>query len=201
MSEGEEVSGEYFESRQLQKTAGALLLWGLGVGYVISGDFFGWNFGLNAGGFGGLLVATAIMATLYVTMIFSIAEMATMMPVAGGPYAFARRAMGPWGGYLTGLAVTIEYVVAPAVIATGIGEKGKEAEEAPQVVDPTYGGKVRDITPADLARNAELDQPTFIRRRQAANDAIGNDLCREYKGIVIDNDDLDVPTFLRRKAD
>jgi ethanolamine permease len=54
-------------------------------------------------------------------MIFSIAEMATMMPVAGGPYAFARRALGPWGGYLTGLAVTIEYVVAPAVIATGIG--------------------------------------------------------------------------------
>ena len=87
------------------------------------------------------------------------------------------------------------------VIATGIGEKGKEAEAAPQVVDPTYGGKVRDITPADLARNAELDQPTFIRRRQAANDAVGNDLCREYKGIVIDNDDLDVPTFLRRKAD
>ena len=49
------------------------------------------------------------------------------MPVAGGPYAFARRALGPWGGYLTGLAVTIEYVVAPAVIATGIG--GKTFEE------------------------------------------------------------------------
>lgn len=115
------VGGDYLASRKLQKTAGALLLWGLGVGYVISGDFFGWNYGLNAGGFGGLLLATIIMATLYVTMIFSIAEMATMMPVAGGPYAFARRAMGPWGGYITGLAVTIEYVVAPAVIATGIG--------------------------------------------------------------------------------
>src|SRR5690606_8829042 len=87
----------------------------------MSGDFFGWNYGLNRGGFGGMLVATAVMATLYVTMIFSIAELATMMPVAGGPYAFARRAMGPWGGYVTGLAVTIEYVVAPAVIATGIG--------------------------------------------------------------------------------
>jgi ethanolamine permease len=115
------VTGDYLASRSLQKSAGALLLWGLGVGYVISGDFFGWNYGLNAGGFGGLLLATIVMATLYVTMIFSIAEMATMMPVAGGPYAFARRAMGPWGGYITGLAVTIEYVVAPAVIATGIG--------------------------------------------------------------------------------
>jgi ethanolamine permease len=119
--EYDRVAGDYLASRKLQKTAGALLLWGLGVGYVISGDFFGWNYGLNAGGFGGLLLATIVMATLYVTMIFSIAEMATMMPVAGGPYAFARRAMGPWGGYITGLAVTIEYVVAPAVIATGIG--------------------------------------------------------------------------------
>lgn len=116
-SEQNQSSGE----PRLRRTAGALLLWGLGVGYVISGDFFGWNYGLNRGGFGGLAVATALMATLYVTMIFSIAEMATMMPVAGGPYAFARRALGPFGGYLTGLAVTIEYVVAPAVIATGIG--------------------------------------------------------------------------------
>ena len=117
----ERVGDDYLADRKLQKTAGALLLWSLGVGYVIAGDFFGWNFGINAGGFGGLAIATLIMATLYVTMIFSIAEMATMMPVAGGPYAFARRAMGPWGGYVTGLAVTIEYVVAPAVIATGIG--------------------------------------------------------------------------------
>lgn len=116
-----EVEPDYLEQRSLQRTAGPVLLWGLGVGYVISGDYFGWNYGLNAGGFGGLLIATAIMATLYVTMIFSIAEMATAMPVAGGPYAFARRALGPWGGYITGLAVTIEYVVAPAVIAIGIG--------------------------------------------------------------------------------
>jgi ethanolamine permease len=112
---------EYLEQRQLRRSAGPILLWGLGVGYVISGDFFGWNFGINAGGWGGLLIATVVMATLYACMIFSIAEMATAMPVAGGPYAFARRALGPWGGYLTGLAVTIEYVLAPAVIAMGIG--------------------------------------------------------------------------------
>lgn len=87
------------------------------------------------------------------------------------------------------------------VIATGIGGKDKEKQAAPKVVDPTYGGKVRDITPADLARSAELDRPTFIRRQQAVNDMPSDDLCREYKGIVIDNDDLDVPTFLRRKAD
>lgn len=119
--EYEQVDARYLEERALQRTAGPVLLWGLGVGYVISGDFFGWSFGLNAGGFGGLVLATALMAALYLALIFCLAEMASAMPVAGGPYAFARRALGPWGGYVTGLAVTIEYVVAPAVIATGIG--------------------------------------------------------------------------------
>jgi ethanolamine permease len=119
--EYEKAGEQYLRERELRRVAGPVLLWGLGVGYVISGEFFGWQFGLNAGGWGGLLIATAIMATLYVTMIYSIAEMSTMMPVAGGPYAFARRAFGPWGGYFTGLAVTMEYVLAPAVIAVGIG--------------------------------------------------------------------------------
>jgi cell division protein FtsZ len=87
------------------------------------------------------------------------------------------------------------------VIATGIGKNEKEKEAVPRALDPTYGGKVRDITPADLARSPELDEPTFIRRRQAVNEGPTSELYREYKGIVIDNDDLDVPTFLRRKAD
>jgi cell division protein FtsZ len=91
------------------------------------------------------------------------------------------------------------------VIATGIGEKGKEQERekasVSKIMDPTYGGKVRDITPSDLARSPELDKPTFIRRRQAVNERPSSEIYREYKGIVIDNDDLDVPTFLRRKAD
>jgi ethanolamine permease len=135
--EYEDVDAAYLQERSLQRSAGPVLLWGLGVGYVISGDYFGWNFGLNAGGFLGLLVATAIMAALYLALIFSIAELASAMPVAGGPYAFARRALGPWGGYATGLAVTIEYVVAPAVIATGIGGyvAGMFAAPPPWVAD------------------------------------------------------------------
>jgi cell division protein FtsZ len=94
------------------------------------------------------------------------------------------------------------------VIATGIGEKEREREREKdrrslsKVMDPTYGGKVRDITPADLARSSELDEPTYIRRRrQAVSERPSGEIYREYKGIVIDNDDLDVPTFLRRKAD
>jgi ethanolamine permease len=113
---------EYFDKRQLQGgVAGWVLLAGLGVAYVISGDFAGWNFGLAEGGWGGLLVATFLMAIMYLFMVFGLAEMSSTISTAGGGYAFARRAMGPWGGFLTGTAILIEYAIAPAAIANFIG--------------------------------------------------------------------------------
>lgn len=57
---------EYFEKRQLKQGAvGWLLLVGLGVAYVISGDFAGWNFGLAQGGWGGMFIATVVVAFMY----------------------------------------------------------------------------------------------------------------------------------------
>ncbi|MFM5905078.1 MAG: amino acid permease [Micrococcales bacterium] len=106
----------YFEKRELKRSAGIWGLWGLAVAAVISGDFSGWNFGVAAGGFGGLFVAFAILVLMYYGMMFSIGEMAAAMPHSGGAYSFARKAMGPWGGFITGLAETIEYVATTAVI-------------------------------------------------------------------------------------
>jgi len=116
-----QADADYFERRGLRRFAGAWSLWALGVGAVISGDFFGWNFGLLAGGFGGLLVATGIVAVMYVAMCFSIAELSPALPHTGGAYSFGRTAFGPWGGFVTGLAESIEYVLTPAVIVVGIG--------------------------------------------------------------------------------
>ncbi|HTU45192.1 MAG TPA: amino acid permease [Bryobacteraceae bacterium] len=110
----------YFERRLLRRHARAFHLWALGVGAVISGDFFGWNFGL-AEGFGGMLIALAIMTVLFGGLCFSIAEMCPALPHAGGAYSFARTAIGPWGGYITGLAENMEYILTPAVIVVGIG--------------------------------------------------------------------------------
>jgi len=113
---------EYFAKRQLKQGAvGWLLLVGLGVAYVISGDFAGWNFGLAQGGWGGMFIATAVVAVMYLCMCLSMSEMATMLPTAGGGYSFARTAFGPFGGYLTGTAILIEYSIAPAAIACFIG--------------------------------------------------------------------------------
>lgn len=117
----QDVDDTYLQARQLQKRAGWVLLWALGVGAVISGDYFGWNLGLAVGGFGGLAVATLLMAVMYICMVFSIAELSAAMPHAGGFYSFVRNAMGPTAGYLCGVTDAVEYVITPAVIVVGIG--------------------------------------------------------------------------------
>jgi ethanolamine permease len=117
----QEVGEEYFEQRKLRRHAGVWGLWALGVGAVISGEYYGWNFGLGTGGFGGLLIAAALMAVMYYGLVYSIAEMSPALPHTGGAYSFARSAMGPWGGFLTGLAENMEYVITPAVVVGAIG--------------------------------------------------------------------------------
>ncbi len=68
-----------------------------------------------------MLIALAIMTVLFAGLCFSIAEMSPALPHAGGAYSFARTAIGPWGGYITGLAENMEYILTPAAIVVGIG--------------------------------------------------------------------------------
>ncbi|WP_460775636.1 amino acid permease [Microbacterium sp. GXF7504] len=110
------AGSDYFQKRTLKRSAGVWGLWGLAVAAVISGDFSGWNFGIDFAGFGGMTIAFIILVAMYYGMIFSIGEMAAAMPHTGGAYSFARTAMGPWGGLITGAAETIEYVATTAVI-------------------------------------------------------------------------------------
>jgi ethanolamine permease len=118
--EYEHVGSDYLEERRLLRRAGAWLIWGLGVAYVISGEYYGWQFGF-AQGVGGMLVASIVIAAMYTFMVYGIAEMASAIPATGGPYAFGRRALGVWGGFINGLGATIEYLLAISVIGTGIG--------------------------------------------------------------------------------
>ena len=115
-------SSAYLAKRQLRSgSAGWLLLAGLGISYVISGDYSGWNFGLAHGGFGGLAIAAVIIAGMYLALVLGMAELSSALPAAGVGYTFARRALGPWGGFATGTAILIEYSIAPAAIANFIG--------------------------------------------------------------------------------
>jgi ethanolamine permease len=131
-----EAEGGYFAKRALRRHAGVWSLWALGVAAVISGEFSGWNLGLDAGGFGGLLVAAVIITVMYFGLCYSIAEMSPAQPHTGGAYSFARSSMGPWGGFITGVAESIEYIVTPAVIVTFI------AQYMQSIVDDLFGVRI-----------------------------------------------------------
>lgn len=111
-------SEEYFEKRSLKKGAVSwFLLMSLGVAYVISGDFSGWNYGIGYGGWLGMVIAFAVMGCMYLFMVLGLAEMSSAMPSAGAGYGFARRAMGKVGGALTGFAIMMEYTIACGAIS------------------------------------------------------------------------------------
>jgi ethanolamine permease len=105
----------------LKKTLGPLMLWGLGVGYVISGIYFGWNLGLPDGGSVGMLAVTLVVTVMYAGFILSYAELSCAIPKAGGVFVYAGRALGSFGGFVAGLAQIVEFVIAPAPIAAAIG--------------------------------------------------------------------------------
>ena len=134
----EKVDAAYFDKRGLKRYAGVFSLWALGVGAVISGQFSGWNLGMGVGGWGGMLVATLIIIVMYLGLTFSIAEMAAAQPHTGGAYSFARAAMGPWGGFITGLCENVEYVLTAAVVCFFIGSYLGGIFETPAWVQPLY---------------------------------------------------------------
>src|SRR4051794_13748057 len=75
------VSADYFTKRGLRRYAGVPSLWALGVGAVISGHYSGWNLGLMTGGWGGLALATVVIAAMYLGLVFCIAEMGAALPI------------------------------------------------------------------------------------------------------------------------
>src|SRR5664279_4868544 len=106
---------------QLKRTLSPVMLWGLGVGYVISGMYFGWNLGLEEGGTLGLAIATFFIVIMYVTFTFSYAELACAITKAGGAFDYAARALGKDLGFIAGMAQNIEFIFAPPAIAFAIG--------------------------------------------------------------------------------
>ncbi|WP_080057747.1 ethanolamine permease [Spirosoma aerolatum] len=109
------------ESQGLKKVLKPIHLWAIGVGLVISGEYFGWNYGWGVAGTVGLLIATLLITVLYFTFIFSFTELTTAIPNAGGPFAYALQAFGPWGALIAGYATLIEFLFATPAIALALG--------------------------------------------------------------------------------
>ncbi|GAA4033432.1 ethanolamine permease [Actimicrobium antarcticum] len=109
------------QMHDLKPVLGTLQLWGIAVGLVISGEYFGWSYGWATAGTLGFTITSLFIAAMYATFIFSFTELTTSIPHAGGPFAYSKRAFGPTGGYLAGAATLIEFVFAPPAIALAIG--------------------------------------------------------------------------------
>ncbi len=105
----------------LKKVLGTSQLWAIAVGMVISGQYFGWNYGWAVAGTVGFLISVLLVTILYLTFIFSYTELTTSIPEAGGPFAYAFRAMGPVGGFIAGFATLVDFVLAPPAIAIALG--------------------------------------------------------------------------------
>src|SRR3954466_13575507 len=106
---------------ELKRTLTPAMVWGLGVGYVISGNYFGWNLGLEKGGTAGLAIALVFIIAMYITFTLSYSELACAIPKSGGAFDYANKAYGKDVGFITGMAQNIEFIFAPPAIALGIG--------------------------------------------------------------------------------
>lgn len=105
----------------LKRTLKPIHLWAIAVGLVISGEYFGWNYGWGVAGTIGFLIATLIVTIMYVTFIFSYTELTTSIPHAGGAFAYSYRAMGPFGGLIAGYATLVDFLLATPAIAFALG--------------------------------------------------------------------------------
>lgn len=108
-------------SSTLKKSLGPWMLWGLGVGYVISGNYFGWNLGLAEGGTLGMAIALAAVILMYSFFTFCYTELACAIPKAGGAFDYTSRGLGKKWGLIAGTAQVIEFLFAPPAIALGLG--------------------------------------------------------------------------------
>lgn len=112
---------DYIRQHSLRKPLRIVHIWGLGVGAVIAGMYFGWNYGLPAAGPIGMLIASLIVCALYLTWVLGLSELSVALPFAGGPMAYGRRAFGKAVGFFMGWSMFLECLFAAigTALATG----------------------------------------------------------------------------------
>jgi len=130
----------------LKKVINTTQLWAIAVGLVISGEYFGWNYGWASSGTIGFLIATLLVTVMYVTFIFSYTELTTSIPHAGGAFDYAHRAFGRVGGFIAGFATLVDFLLAPPAIAYALGSYVNFLHPAIPVVPTAIGMYVIFIT-------------------------------------------------------
>src|SRR5438105_7483521 len=111
----------YLQEHALKKPLRVLDIWALGVGVVITGEYFGWNLGLRDNGPVAMIVASLIVCLLYLTWVLALSELSVALPFAGGPLAYGRRAADPSLGFVMGWSMFLEcqFATIATALATG----------------------------------------------------------------------------------
>jgi ethanolamine permease len=112
---------QYLREHALKKPLTVLHIWALGVGAVITGEYFGWNLGLKGNGPVAMIVASLVVCLLYLTWVLALSELSVALPFAGGPLAYGRRAADPSLGFVMGWSMFLEcqFATIATVLATG----------------------------------------------------------------------------------
>jgi len=107
--------------KSLQKKLRVIDIWALGVGIVVSGQYFGWNLGLNGNGPVAMLIASMIICLLFLGWVLTLAELSVAMPHADGPLAYGERTGGPWLGFTMAWSMLLEclFGMIATALATG----------------------------------------------------------------------------------
>ena len=111
----------FLAEHSLKRPLRTLDVWALGVGVVITGEYFGWNLGLKDNGPVAMLIASLIVCLLYLTWVLALSELSVAMPFAGGPLAYGRRAVEPSLGFVMGWSMYLEcqFATIATALATG----------------------------------------------------------------------------------
>lgn len=111
----------FLAEHALKRPLKVLDIWALGVGVVITGEYFGWNLALKGNGPVAVLIASLIVCLLYMMWVLALAELSVAMPFAGGPLAYGRRAAGPALGFVMGWSMFLEcqFATIATALATG----------------------------------------------------------------------------------
>ncbi len=106
---------------RLKREIGLLGVYAIATGTTLSAGFFLLP-GLAAEQAGAAIVlAYIVAATPLVPAMFSIIELATAMPRAGGVYYFLDRSLGPWMGTLGGIGTWLALVLKVSFALVGMG--------------------------------------------------------------------------------
>ena len=130
---------------------------------------------------GWLLVAWALAGLMTVTGALCCAELAAMMPRAGGQYVFLREAYGPLAGFLFGWAMFL-------VVQTG-HDRGRRGRLRPVPRRLRAGGRRRPLPdPAGRLRRLRAEPlDAAARRRRADRGPDGDEHAGAEDGTLIQN--------------